>query len=58
MTGRHRANSYLRAFAALFLGYHHLHVLDDLRIRRKRLVGASAENSVSAEKEKVLAAKG
>ena len=58
MTGRHRANSYLRAFAALFLGYHHLHLLDDLRIRRKRLVGASAENSVPAEKEKVLAAKG
>jgi len=58
MTGRHRANSYLRAFAALFLGYHHLHLLDDVRMRGKRLVGSSAENSVSADKEKVLAAKG
>ena len=58
MTGRHRANSYVRAFAALFLGYHHLHLLDDVRMKRKRLFTSSAEKSVAAEKEKVLAAKG
>jgi glycosyltransferase involved in cell wall biosynthesis len=58
MTGRHRANSYLRAFAALFLGYHHLHVLDDVQLKRKRLFASSAEKGVAAEKEKVLAAKG
>jgi glycosyltransferase involved in cell wall biosynthesis len=58
MTWRHRANSYLRAFAALFLGYHHLHLLDDVRMGRKRMSDSSAEKSGAAEKEKVLAAKG
>jgi hypothetical protein len=58
MTPRHRAYSYVRAFAALFLGYHHLHVLDDLRVMRKRLFGSSAGKNVTAEKEKALAAKG
>ncbi len=58
MTRRHRAYSYLRAFAALFLGYHHLHVLDDVRMKRKRLFTSSAGKSVAAEKEKALAAKG
>jgi hypothetical protein len=58
MTARHRAYSHLRAFAALFLGYHHLHVLDDLRVMRKRLFGSSAGKNVAAEKEKALAAKG
>jgi len=57
MTGRHRVNSYVRAFAALFLGYHHLHLLDYVRVRRKRLLSSSAEKSEAAEKEKVLAAK-
>ena len=32
MTTRHRFYSYIRAAGALFLGYHHLHVLDDLRM--------------------------
>jgi hypothetical protein len=36
MTSRQRAYSYVRAFAALFLGYHHLHVLDDVRVKRQR----------------------
>jgi hypothetical protein len=57
MTGRHRANSYLRAFAALFLGYHHLHLLDDLRVKGKGMMVSSAGKSL-AEKEKVLTAKG
>ena len=32
MMSRHRAYScYLQSFAALFLGYHKMHILDDLR---------------------------
>ena len=58
MTPRHQTYSYLRAFAALFLGYHHLHVLDDVRMKRKQLFTSSAKKSVTAEKEKALAAKG
>jgi glycosyltransferase involved in cell wall biosynthesis len=57
MTARHRAYSHLRAFAALFLGYHHLHVLDDVRMKRKRLFRSSEEKSGAAEKEKALPAK-
>jgi glycosyltransferase involved in cell wall biosynthesis len=57
MTERHRAYSYVRAFAALFLGYHHLHLLDDLRVKSKGMMLSSAEKG-TAEKEKVLAAKG
>jgi glycosyltransferase involved in cell wall biosynthesis len=58
MTPRHRTYSYLRAFAALFLGYHHLHVLDDVRMKRKRLFASSAEQNGTPEKERALAAKG
>ena len=58
MTPRHQAYSYLRAFAALFLGYHHLYVLDDARMKRKRLFQSSAEKSGAVEKGKALAAKG
>jgi glycosyltransferase involved in cell wall biosynthesis len=57
MTERHRAYSYLQAFAALILGYHHLHLLEDLRVKSKKLALSSAEDN-AAEKEKVLAAKG
>jgi glycosyltransferase involved in cell wall biosynthesis len=58
MTARHQAYSYLSAFAALFLGYHHLHVLDDVRMKRKRLFRSSEEKSGATEKEKALPAKG
>jgi len=59
MTARHRAYSYMRAFGALILGYHHLHVLDDLRMKRKQWVVASSDSAVGAtEKEKAVAAKG
>jgi hypothetical protein len=58
MTRRHRAYSYLRAFAALILGYHHLHVLDDVRMKRKRLLASSAEKSVAAEKRKSIGGEG
>jgi hypothetical protein len=57
MTARHRAYTYLRSFAALFLGYHHLHVLDDLRMERKRWFTSSANQGRTADKEKALAAK-
>jgi glycosyltransferase involved in cell wall biosynthesis len=58
ITPRHRAYSYLRAFAALLLGYHHLHVLDDLRMKRKRMFASSKEKILAADKEKTMAAKG
>jgi glycosyltransferase involved in cell wall biosynthesis len=57
MTPRHRAYSYLRAFAALFLGYHHLYVLDDVRMKSKGMF-ASAKGGRAAKKETTLAAKG
>ncbi len=58
MTPRHCIYSYLRAFAALLLGYHHLYVLDDMRLKRKALFTAPLEKRAAAEKEKALAAKG
>jgi glycosyltransferase involved in cell wall biosynthesis len=56
MTPRHRAYSYVRAFAALLLGYHHLHLLDDLQRKRKRWFLASSGNSADGE-EKASATK-
>jgi glycosyltransferase involved in cell wall biosynthesis len=58
MTRRHCIYSYLRAFAALFLGYHHLYVLDDIRVKRKALFTAPVEKSAAAKNEKAFAAKG
>jgi hypothetical protein len=58
MTPRQRAYGYLRAYGALFLGYHHLHVLDEMQMKRKRMFTSSAEKSASAEKERELVAKG
>jgi glycosyltransferase involved in cell wall biosynthesis len=58
MSRRHWVYSYLRAFAALFLGYHHLHVLDDMRLKRKALFTAPVEKSAAAKNEKAFAAKG
>jgi hypothetical protein len=49
MTGRHRGYCYLRAFASLFLGYHHLHLLDDVRMKRKQLFFSSGEKSAAAK---------
>jgi glycosyltransferase involved in cell wall biosynthesis len=57
MTPRHRAYSYLRAVAALFLGYHQLHVLDDVRLKRKRMFASSAEKRLAADKGNALTAK-
>jgi glycosyltransferase involved in cell wall biosynthesis len=58
MTARHRAYGYTRAFAALILGYHHLHVLDDLRMKRKQWFASSVGAVDAAEKEKAVAVKG
>jgi glycosyltransferase involved in cell wall biosynthesis len=58
MTARHRGYSYLRAFAALFLGYHHLHLLDDARLKRKRLASSSAGERVTAEEKRAVVGKG
>jgi hypothetical protein len=57
MTPRHRTYSYIRALAALLLGYHHLHVLDDVRMKRKRMFASSDEKKLATEKEKPLVAK-
>jgi hypothetical protein len=57
MTRRHQAYSYIRAFAALLLGYHHLHVLDDVRMKRKRMFASFDEKNLATEKEKPLVAK-
>ena len=57
MTPRHRTYSYLRAIAALFLGYHHLHVLDDVRMKSKRMLASSGGKKVATEKVRVLDAK-
>jgi glycosyltransferase involved in cell wall biosynthesis len=57
MTPRQRAYSYVRAFAALFLGYHHLHHLADARMKRKKMFASSDEKKMAAEKEKARAAK-
>jgi glycosyltransferase involved in cell wall biosynthesis len=49
MTPRHRAYGYLQAFAALFLGYHHLHLLDDIRMKCKGLFTSSAGKGLAAK---------
>jgi hypothetical protein len=58
MSPRHRAYSYLRAFEALFLGYHDLHLLDELQRKRKRWFSASEGKNVRDGNERALAAKG
>jgi len=52
MTRRHKAYSYLRAFAAQFLGYHRLHLLDDVRMKRKRIFGTSARKAEQWKKKR------
>ena len=58
MSTRHRADSYLRAFAAFFVGYDHLHLVDDARAKGKRLMAGTKNQAVSREEENVLHAKG
>jgi hypothetical protein len=41
----HRPNGYVRSFAAVFLGYHGVYVVDDLREQYKRLFSKAARRS-------------
>src|SRR3974377_1815804 len=58
MTPGHRTYSYLRAFGALFLGYHHLHLLDELQRKRKRWFSASERKNVTDRRRRALAGEG
>ncbi len=57
MSARHRAYSYLRAVAALFLGYDRLHIVDDVRGKYKQLFNLPFTGSVADENEKAAASK-
>ncbi len=56
MTPRHQVYSYMRACAALVLGYHHLHLFDDARRKRKEWTASSSEKTMVAVKAKAAAA--
>ena len=56
MTRRHRVYSYMRACSALVLGYHHLHLFDDARRKRKEWMASSSEKSLVALHAKAKAA--
>jgi hypothetical protein len=56
MTRRHRVYSYMRACAALVLGYHHLHLFDDARRKRKEWVARSSEKTMVTLPAKAKAA--
>ncbi len=56
MTRRHRVYSYMRAYAALVLGYHHLHLFDDARRKRKEWFASSSEKTTVAVPAKAKAA--
>ena len=56
MTRRHRVYSYMRACSALVLGYHHLHLFDDARRKRKEWLASSAEKTLVAMPAKAKAA--
>ena len=45
MSRRHRVYSYMRACSALVLGYHHLHLFDDARRKRKQWMASSSEKT-------------
>ena len=55
MTRRHRVYSYLRAYVALVLGYHYLHLFDDARRKRKEWMASSSEKTVITMKAKAKA---
>lgn len=56
MTRRHRVYSYMRACSALVLGYHHLHLFDDARRKRKEWMVSSSEKTLVALHAKAKAA--
>lgn len=56
MTTRHRVFSYMRACAALVLGYHHLHLFDDARRNGKEWLASSSKKTLVAVQAKAKAA--
>jgi glycosyltransferase involved in cell wall biosynthesis len=56
MARRHRVYSYMRAYAALVLGYHHLHLFDDARRKSKEWMASSSEKTMVAVRAKAKAA--
>ena len=56
MTARHRVYSYMKAYAALVLGYHHIHLFDDARRKRKEWMASSSEETGVAMPSKAKAA--
>lgn len=56
MARRHRVYSYMRACSALVLGYHHLHLFDDARRKRKERMVSSSEKTLVAIPAKAKAA--
>jgi hypothetical protein len=56
MTRRHRVYSYMRAYAALVLGYHHLHLFDDARRKGKEWLACSSEKTMVAMPTRAKAA--
>lgn len=56
MTWRHLVYSYMRACAALVLGYHHLHLFDDARRKRKEWMASPSEKTLVAIPAKAKAA--
>lgn len=56
MTRRHRVYSYMRACSALVLGYHHLHLFDDARRKRKKWMASSSEKTLVAVHARAKAA--
>lgn len=58
MSTRHRLYSYLRAFSALILGYHHLHLLDGFRRVYKELFSQAFGGALPSEERKHADAKG
>lgn len=56
MTARHRVYSYMKAYAALVLGYHHIHLFDDARRKRKEWMASSSEETPVAMPAKAKAA--
>lgn len=56
MTRRHWVYSYIRACSALVLGYHHLHLFDEVRRKRKEWLSPSSEKTRLALPAKAKAA--
>jgi glycosyltransferase involved in cell wall biosynthesis len=56
MTSRHRVYSYIRAYTALVLGYHHLYLFDDARRKRKDWMASSSEKTMVVVNAKAKAA--